>query len=376
MKFPRFQSRTGAVGVAFGDHDVRLLQVREANGRLGVTGAAHRAPSMNEHDRTQLATVLRDAIVGGGFTGRRCVVSLPCRDVFLQSTQLPVMPDDELAEAVAWEASQRMGVARDAIQSDWIRTGAHDTNGQSRAEVLMIAARRETLDTKLEALVVAGLRPIAVDTGFSALARLLSRQHRRDADRDACRAVLDVGDTATTVLVLQGNRIAFCKRIEIGGQDMDASVAERLCLDIQSAGELRLARLQPGSAGIDPTTDRALREAIRPLSTDLARQVLLCLRYASVTFRGLSPTRLISTGSHGHEPGVIEALEKTCNVEVHCDDALETIADLREGLAARKYLVTGSPGAWSVAAGLSLRSLEHGCSRSRPAARARGRSAA
>ena len=59
----------------------------------------------------------------------------------------------ELAEAVAWEASQRMGVAREAIQSDWIRTGAIDTNGQSRAEVLMVAARRETLDMKLKALV-------------------------------------------------------------------------------------------------------------------------------------------------------------------------------------------------------------------------------
>ena len=376
MKFPGIQTRTGAVGVAFGDHDVRMLQVRVANGRLGVTGAAHRAPAMDEHDQTRLATVLREAIVGGGFTGRRCIVSLPCRDVFLQSTQLPMMPDGELAEAVAWEASQRMGVAREAIQSDWIRTGAIDTNGQSRAEVLMIAARRETLDMRLEALVEAGLRPVAVDTGFSALARLLSRHHRRDADRDTCRAVLDVGDTATTVMVLQGDSIAFCKRIDVGGHDMDANVAERLCLDTQSAGELRLARLQPGSAGIDPTTDRALREAIRPLATDLARQVLLCLRYASVTFRGLTPTRLISTGTHGHEPGVIEALEATCNVAVHGDDASRTIADLREGLAARKYLATGSPGAWTVAAGLSLRSLEHGSALGRASSRSRGRSAA
>ena len=375
MKFPGFQARTGTVGVAFGDHDVRMLQVRVANGQLGVTGAAHRAPSMEDHDNARLASVLREAVVGGGFTGRRCVVSLPSRDVFLQSTQLPIMPDEELAEAVAWEASQRMGVARESIQSDWIRTGAVDTNGQSRAEVLMIAARTETLNTKPEALVEAGLRPVAVDAGFSAVARLLSRHHRRHADRDTCRAVLDVGDTATTILVLQGDSIAFCKRIEIGGQDMDANVAERLCLDTGSAGELRLQRLHPGAAEINPTTDRALREAIRPLAADLARQVLLCLRYASVTFRGLSPTRLISTGAHGHEPGIIEALETTCNVPVHEDDASMTIADLQEGLALRKCLMTGSPGAWTVAAGLSLRSLEHGASPAR-AGTCRGRTAA
>lgn len=360
MRFslPRFQSNTGAVGVSFDDDVVRLLQVREQGGTLVVTGAAQREIDNEAVDHERLATMLRDAIVSGGFVGRRCILSLPERDVFLQSMQLPAMSDSELGEAVAWEASQRMGVARDAIQSDWIRTGADDVQSAARSEVLAVAARNTVLSKKLEALMSAGLRPMAVDTEFGGISRLFSRHHRRDADQGTSRAVLHVGEHASTMLVLRGDSIAFCKRIEIGGRMFDESVAERLCLEPRAAGELRLARVQHGAADIDPATDRALREAIRPVTTELAHQVLLCLRYASVTFRGLTPQRLISTGTHGHEPGLLEAMHSTCGVPVHVDDAQGSLSDLQVGLTSTLQRDIGFGGAWAAVAGLSLRGLQ------------------
>ena len=360
MRFslPRFQSNTGAVGVSFDEDVVRLVQVRDHGGTLTVTGAAQRESKAEAADQSRLSAVLRDAIVSGGFVGRRCIVSLPERDVFLQSMQLPAMSDDELGEAVAWEASQRMGVAREDIESDWIRTGADDVQSSARSEVLAIAARRSVLSVRLEALMSAGLRPMAVDTSFGGISRLFSRHHRRDVDQDTSRAVLHVGEHASTMLVLRGETIAFCKRIETGGRAFDDSVAERLCLDPQAAGELRLARLQQGTSAIDPATDRALREAIRPMTAELAHQVLLCLRYASVTFRGLTPQRLISTGKHGHEPALLEALEATCGVSVHVDDAQDSLSDLRSGLATTLQREPDMVGAWAAAAGLSLRGLQ------------------
>jgi len=357
LTIPRFKSKVGAIGVAFSDDEVRLLQVRECHGKLAVTGAAHCAPNSTSDLTSQMSHVLRDAIVTGGFVGRRCVVSLPEQDVLLQSIQLPRMSDQELDEAIAWEASQRMGVARESIQSDWLRTGAEDMQAGARDEVLMVATRRDALDARLETLVDAGLRPTAVDTTFGAIGRLFSRHHRRDADQASSRAVLHVGHDQSTFLVLRGDSIAFCKRIETGGRAFDACVAERLCLDPQAAGELRLARLRSDTNAIDPATDRALREAIRPVTFDLAQQVLLCLRYASVTFRGLSPDRLIATGDHGHEPALLHALGAASGVEVHVDDAQGTLCDLHDGLASMLQREPCAMGAWSAAAGLSVRGL-------------------
>ncbi|MCH2148722.1 MAG: pilus assembly protein PilM [Phycisphaerales bacterium] len=360
LTIPRFKSKVGAIGVAFSDDEVRMLQVRECHGSLGVTGAAHSASTTAAH----MSNTLRDAIVAGGFVGRRCVVSLPDRDVLLQSIQLPRMSDQELDEAIAWEASQRMGVARDSIQSDWLRTGAEDTQTAARDEVLMVATRRDVLSARLDMLVDAGLRPTAVDTTFGAIGRLFSRHHRRDADRETSRAVLHVGNDESTFLVLRGDAIAFCKRIDTGGGAFDACVAERLCLEPHAAGELRLARLRSDASAIDPATDRALREAIRPVTFDLAQQVLLCLRYASVTFRGLSPERLITTGEHGHEPALLQALGSASGVEVHVDDAKGTLGGLRQGLASILQREPSVMGAWATAAGLSVRGL-HASQRSR-----------
>lgn len=364
MRFtlPRYRSTIGSVGIAFDTDEVRLLQLRDAAGGLRITGAARcslPAAGGGERSLQQLAESLRSAVVSGGFAGRRCVISLPREDVFLQSLKLPVMPDEELVEAVAWEASQRMNVSRDSIRSDWIRTGATSEDEHGRDEVLVIAAHRDALDRRLEAACEAGLRPMAVDTHFGAVARLFSRQHRRAVDIDSCRAVLEVGIDGATVIILRGDQVVFCKALDIGGHRFNHRVAEKLCLDVDSAAELRQARLRrdPGSKFIDPSTEQAVHEAVRPLLGELARNVLMCLRYVAVTFRGIAPEMIVVTGADGCEPGLASEISTTCQVPVQTDDEHGTLKGLEQGIHSIMQRDPGPVEAWVVAAGLSLRGL-------------------
>src|SRR5690606_3485124 len=147
----------------------------------------------------------------------------------------------------------------------------------------------------------AGLRPSAVDTGFGALARLFSQQFRRESDRQHVRAVLDVGHSGSTITILRGEQIAFCKPLNIGGKLVNKAASEHLQMDPAAAADLRIVRIVAeeaartgrqarcelaesgddlsGLPAIDNATDRAVYEAVRPLVGDLTREVTLCLRY-------------------------------------------------------------------------------------------------
>jgi type IV pilus assembly protein PilM len=232
----------------------------------------------------------------------------------LYVTRLPDMPDEELAEAVRWEAADRLGLDRQSVEADCIRTGAVAEGG--RNEVLIVATPTEVIERRLDAVMSAGLRPMAVDTHFGAVARLFSRHHRREADQSSIRAVIEVGDTSTTLMVLHGDRIALCRNLDIGGYHMDARVSEHLGLELDAAADLRSARLQSGMktglSGIDPSTDRAVHESLRPLLEELARDVLMCLRYYGVTFKGQRPSRLMLTGAEACEPGLAAASVFNC----------------------------------------------------------------
>ena len=196
----RFSPSIGSVGIDIGTRAAKVVQIREHGGGLEVVGAGRvelRSPPTDADGRRDLTDQLRGAFASGGFTGRRCVVSLPRRDVHMQSVRLPKMPDAELRQAAVWEAAQRFGFERNEMEVDIIRTGA-SVQGENREEVLLVAVSHEAIHTWVEPIMAAGLRPLAVETGFTAAARIFGQMPHQGPDDDV-RAVVDVGVSGSTV---------------------------------------------------------------------------------------------------------------------------------------------------------------------------------
>jgi len=362
----RFSASIGLVGIDIGARAIKLLQLREHSRGLRVVGAGkvdlHETES-GTRDPHMLVEQLRGAIASGRFTGRRCVVSLPRTAIRVQSVRLPRMPDEELRQAAAWEASQRFGFDRNAMEVDVIRTGADLQSGENREEVLLIAAPHDAINTWIEPVMAAGLRPMAVETHFTALARAFSPRGPGSDGKSRVLVVVDVGASGSTVMILRGDQIAFCKSIAVGGDLFDQMVAEHLQIQIVTARELRAARMaaatghDAGTVATDPSIDRAEYDAVRPVLGSFAKQVMLCIRYYGVAFRGHPPERLILTGGDGIEPRLGETLAEQCKIPVSYDDDGALLVRLGEDIRRLLQQPLGPSAWWAVAAGLSLRGL-------------------
>ncbi len=362
----RFSSSIGLVGIDIGARAIKLLQLRDHSRGLRVVGAGrvnvHETGSDGDGAGT-LVEQLRGAFAAGGFTGRRCVVCLPRNDIRVQSVRLPRMPLDELRQAAVWEASQRFGFERNAMEVDVIRTGAELQGTEDREEVLLIAATHESINAWLQPVMAAGLRPVAVETHFTALARIFTSMDPVDSAQQRVRVVVDVGASGSTVLITRNHQIAFCKPIDIGGDQFDLAVAEHLQIDIVAARELRAARMAAATgqdvapALNDPAVQRAEYDAVRPLLGNFAKEVVLCLRYYGVTFRGHPPDQLILTGGDCLEPRLGEILAEHCKIPVVYDDQQSLLDSIAEGVRGVLQRPAGPSAWWAVAAGLSLRKL-------------------
>jgi type IV pilus assembly protein PilM len=376
----RFSSSIGLVGIDFGSHGAKLLQLGERSGDLYVVGAARvtkPAGRWEDVDHDHLVKELRAAFASGGFTGRRCAVSLPRSKVSIQSVRLPSMPDAEIRSAAAWEAADRFDLNREAMEVDFLRTGAALQSGDSREEIILAAAPHETISALLDPVLAAGLRPVAVDTDFAAQARTVGWQRRRGEDSERVVAVVEVGASGSTIMILRGDQIAFCKPLAIGGEHFTRAVAEHLQLDERSAWELRAARIAAetapgdGGPGADPSTSRAVFEAVRPLMGELVKEVMLCLRYYGVTFRGRRPEHLILTGGDGLEPKLDGMLAQSCHIQVVFEDTASMMGKLIGQIQTILNRVPGPSACWGVAAGLSLRGIANGRRVGRASARRR-----
>lgn len=340
--------------------------MRRRRGRLQVAGAATidrpETAEHPDHAAARLTQGIHHALSSFGFHRRQCVVALPREDLLLQSVRLPQLAGPELKQAARWEAAERLHLDSNSIEVDYIRMGEIQRPNEVRDEVLLIAALRSRLQERLAPLIAGGLRPIAVDASFMALARCHSMRCRREADLDHVRGLLEVGTTGSTFMVLRGDQVAMCKALAFGGRDFDSAVAAHLGIELEVARDLRAKRLQhrlsdvkaEDEAGGD-SADRAVFEAVRPIIDQLIKEVGLCLRYYNVTFRGRPAEQIVLAGSEALEPHLDEMLSRGCKLPAVIDDPASPVGDLFDEI--RKSIVhcTAPPQSWAVAAGLSLR---------------------
>ena len=377
----RFLSSIGLVGIDIGARAIKLLQLREHSRGLRVVGAGRVDVHETGSDGAgTLVEQLRGAFAAGGFTGRRCVVCLPRNEIRVQSVRMPRMPDEELRQAAVWEASQRFGFDRSAMEVDVIRTGAELQGAENREEILLIAAPHESINAWLQPVMAAGLRPVALETHFTALARMFTGMDPVNSAQKRVRVVVDVGASGSTVMITRDRHIAFCKSIDIGGDQFDRAVADHLQIDTAVARELRASRMAAATgqdvapALNDPSIQRAEYDAVRPLLGNFAKEVVLCLRYYGVTFRGHPPEQLILTGGDCLEPRLGETLADQCQIPVTYDDERSMLDSLADGIRGVLQRPAGPSAWWAVAAGLSLRKLS--LNRIRQAGAESGREAA
>ncbi len=355
------------IGLEVGGKMVRALQLaRRGDGyrvmSAGCSVLPGELPASGKDRDDAVEAAVRQVLGQGEFFGKQVVSCLPAHQIQYKNLRLPRMPHEELSAAVEWEATDRLQLGADQAVVQFFNAGEVRQGDELRQEVILMAAPLALIEDHARMLLRCGLHPTAIDAVPSALSRALSNPVDAGADA-AAQFILDVGHSTSKVLAARQGKVLFFKLIELGGGKFDQTVAARLGVSVAEAGELRRRLMRQGAEGEGDqpmfgssrreSIDRAVQEALRPLYSELATEVGLCLRYYSVTFRGRRPECLHMAGGESCEATLMKVLEEELKVSVQAACPLQD-ADL-----AQLSLLSGdkSPhhAAWAVCAGLSMR---------------------
>ena len=359
----------GPIGVDMGTRCVRMVQLAHHGNDYRVHAAQARwltggTLPLAGGDYWQAAErAISDMLSTGGFGGRTAVTMMPAGQVQHQNLRLPAMPIDERDAAVRWEAAGRIQFDGKPAEIQYFDAGEVRQGDERRQEVILLAAPTDAVDAHVQTLVDAGLRLQAIDVSAGALARFAcAADAQADAAGDAVHMIVDVGYSASKVVVASAGRVLFFKVIDIGGQYLDQAVAQRLNLSVEQASELRRSAESGNSDaasanklfGIEHLDQvvEAMREAVRPAFAQLAKELSLCLRYYSVTFRGTRPEAVQLVGGEAVRQGMAAQLQAEVGLPVRVADVHgvlggQTLPDAIAG--------DGNPAAWATAIGLALR---------------------
>ena len=337
-----------------------MLQLTDVGRQPVILAAEHREIAGVGSERAEfIRTMVSEALRYKPFRGRDVVLSLGSGEFQMKNIRLPRMPASELASAAEFEAEERFGFGSSAAQIRHIAVGEVRHGEDLKEEVIVLATHNEVVDERLAMLDSLKLRAVAIDIAPCAVARSFARFLRREEDASSINVFLDVGHRGTAVIFLRGTEIAFLKLLDIGGQLLNQSVSKALGVSEKEAGNLRLRIMHEDSRRRETDRDAVSEEikasatdAVRPCIDRLNRDLLLCLRYFAVTFRGRKPESLTLAGGEAHEPLLARTIAETVEIPCIIGAPLRGLGglDLVGGRERRSL----QP-AWAVACGLALK---------------------
>jgi len=355
------------IGLDIGRHSIKMLQFESVGQAISAVAAAKwRFPDTAGDDpamrRRFAVDAVNEMLSAGRFRGRRVVSCLAGEDLAVKQIRLPQMSREDMESAVHWEAGERFGFK---VQPDLLHhvvAGEIRKGSEVRNEVILIGARDETVENHVAMLAEMHLKPMSLDVEPASLFRAFERFCRRTGDAGKVTFLVDVGESATRVLLAQGTQVKFIKTINIGGRRFTDAVIRQLNLDGEGADQLRQQIMRQGRDGGEAAIEaaggekvyRAIYDAIRPVAQELAQEINLCLRYCAVTFRGVAAEQATLVGGEAYDPCVRELLDEYVNIPCRVGSPLHGIDLSRVDLGADHR---GPLCEWSVAAGLALRYL-------------------
>jgi len=355
------------IGLDIGHDSVKLLQLEvlgetSANRTLSVVAAArHPIPEearKNPARRVELCgEVIQHLLAQQPFMGRKVVATLPRELVQVKQLRLPPIPADALEAAVLFEARTIFPFDVDDGCVEFLPAGEVRQGTEARQEVIVLAARNTDIEQYLQQLDKCGVVVAALDSEITGLFRSFERFIRRREDQQEVQMLIDIGARRTQVIIGKGRDISFYKPVEIGGLHLLDAISRKLAITIDEARALRHRLLDSeesteiiASPRKDPVR-QAVFDATRSVAEELGRELAMCQRYFTVTFRGHRPTRARLLGGEATDPQLQAIIQSSLNIAVEAGKPLFSVDTSRMRSVDRR----GPLSHWALAMGLSLR---------------------
>jgi len=328
-------------------------------GRVPVTLSA----SMDEHEtRRCIVAAIRHVLSHGQFKGRKVISALSGDKLRITSLRLTEAEAQQADKALRREAAQRFDLNPESDTIDYLLAGSVHEGDEVKSEFIVFGADAEAVQSHISLLEEARLELVGIDAAPCALFRCFERGMRREEDKQRTVIFMDVGQRHTTVVFGRNGEICLAKQMPFGTGRFDEEIASRLEVSIAEAESLRL-RAQK-NVPMDAAMQQLITDAIVSTAEQLAKELSLCLRYYTVTFRGKRVEQAVVAGGGAHEKTLLDVLRRHLSIEVEPAEPLRGL-DLETGKQAEA--LDRSPADLALAVGLSLKGHKAYASADEPA---------
>jgi type IV pilus assembly protein PilM len=342
------------IGIDIGSHAVKICQIERAgkNGyELKALGAAAISPGAVDDGVLQDAEDVAAAIaelfknLNIKMNGKRVGLSISGYSVIVKKINIDIESEEALEERLHQEAEQYIPFDINEVYLDHqvIKVAKSDTE---RSEVMLVAAKKEVVDSYLDMLQSLKLLPVLVDVDGFALENIWNTI--AGSDKNVC--LVDIGASKMSINIIAGGASVLARDVATGSDNISQEIASTLEIEYQEAEKIKLGRQQVKEENM---------EELHGIFTRICTRWVLEIKKAIDLYGNNNPGRplvsLVLSGGGSKVRGLRDYLAKETGLEVIAFNPFDGMKIHKK--IDMEYLKVAAP-EMSIAAGLAIRPAE------------------
>jgi type IV pilus assembly protein PilM len=264
-----------------------------------------------------VAEAIQSALAAADVKGKQVVTAVGGRDVIIKKIQIERVKEQQARELMRWEAEQHVPFEMESVELDFQILDPHDDGVEM--SVLLVAAKRELIESKLRVLTDAGLEPSLVDVDAFALHNAFEVNYP-EAMRGVV-ALVNIGHDVTNINILEDGVPILTRDITVG--------TRRFREDLQREQGISADEAQQLLQGYDRSAH--LDAVLESRGEEIAVGIERAAAFLASSSRTTGAVRAIYTcGGGARIPGLTDALADRLRVSVQQANPLTNLT-IRDG---------------------------------------------
>ncbi|MGB0155887.1 MAG: pilus assembly protein PilM [Luminiphilus sp.] len=340
------------LGIDISSTTVKLLELSREGDRYRVESYAvaplppEAVVEKNVNQVETVGTLISDLVVRSKTRAKQAVAAVSGSAVIIKTIAMPAgLSEEDLEAQLTVEADQYIPYPLEEVALDFEELGPVPGR-EDQVNILLAACRQENIESRVDALEVAGLTPAIMDVEVFAMERALALlQTQMPASGPQTIAMVDIGASMTTLSVFADGESVYTREQLFGGKQLTDEIMNRYDLSFEEAGR---AKKQGG------LPEDYEREVLEPFREAVAQQVSRSLQFFFSSSEYTQLDAIVLCGGVSAIEGLSNLIEERLNTPTI---VANPFADMSVGPRVNAQALAKDAPAMMVACGLAMRSV-------------------
>lgn len=245
IKIPKLSFLRGKdlVGVDLGSNSIKVVQLKGSSKKWslhkwGIAQVESTETKISPQEKAEsYAHALKGLLSKEGITTKNVATSVSGNSVIVRYVKFPKLSIQDLEKTIQYEAEPYIPFDIRDVNIGFHILGDITEDGQKKMETILVAAKKDVVQSRIDALVMAGLKPIVIDVDAFAIEN--AYELSRNPEVSETVLFINIGSTVTNMSIIENGVSKVVRDVFISGNSFSKAIQRNLQCGEEEAENLK-----------------------------------------------------------------------------------------------------------------------------------------